>query len=203
MKRLECSVRCERSAAPVQCSSRVLETAGMFGLGLDENRAITIVPQRAFAAPMPGIIFITGPSGGGKSTLINLIRAQCRASGLPTIDACDDERETDDLPVVDVLGTTLEQAHSLLARVGLADAFTMLRAPGELSDGQRYRLRLARLIERAERLEDPGAGRPSAAIFADEFCALLDRATAQAIARNLRRWIDTTGHAAVHRHHPR
>jgi len=67
----------------------------------------------------------------------------------------------------------------------------MLRKPSELSDGQRYRLRLAQTIDLAQR-ESSGA-----VILADEFAATLDRQTAQVIARNVRRWTSKTAHTFV------
>jgi hypothetical protein len=98
---------------------------------------------------------------------------------------------------------------------GLGDAFVMLRCPCQLSDGQRYRLRLAQTIALAEHGEGepagnadagaaavtgqaplPGAG-VGAIVIADEFGATLDRLTAKNIARSMRRWTHRTGHTLV------
>jgi ABC-type ATPase with predicted acetyltransferase domain len=81
----------------------------------------------------------------------------------------------------------------------------MLRRPSELSDGQRYRLRLAQLMQQGEgapahtpdgagSTSDPAisakqrAASPRAIVLADEFGATLDRQTASALARNIRKW---------------
>jgi hypothetical protein len=91
----------------------------------------------------------------------------------------------------------LEQALRLLSMAGLADAFLLLRTPQELSDGQRYRLRLALAIEA---LVSPGAERaaPSASpvLVADEFCSTLDRLCARAVAYRIRR-LSSAGNVTV------
>jgi ABC-type ATPase with predicted acetyltransferase domain len=46
-----------------------------------------------------------------------------------------------------VLGATVEQCLELLSKVGLNDAFLFLRTYSQLSDGQKYRYRIAKLIE--------------------------------------------------------
>lgn len=65
----------------------------------------------------------------------------------------------------------------------------MLRRPCELSDGQRYRLRLAQIISMLMHDDAAALARPSV-VLADEFGSTLDRITAQTVARNLRRWVD-------------
>ncbi len=79
-----------------------------------------------------------------------------------------------DLPVVEAMG--------ILSACGLSEARLMLRIPDELSDGQRYRFRLALAMSRKP-----------AWIVADEFSATLDRTLAKVIAFNLRRLADRTG----------
>lgn len=177
-------------ATAVQPSQRVLQTAAMFGLGVDDQRTINIVPQTEIALPEGGIVFITGPSGGGKSTVLRAIAEQCAAKDIAVIDF-EQRDEGADAPLVDAFDLSLEDTTSLLALVGLGDAFVMLRSPGQLSDGQRYRLRLAQAIRSAQQR---GGG---AVIVADEFGATLDRLTATVIARNLRKWVSKTNHTFV------
>jgi ABC-type glutathione transport system ATPase component len=64
----------------------------------------------------------------------------------------------------------------LLSSCGLGEAHLMLRAPAELSDGQRYRFRLAL-----------GLARQPDWLVADEFTATLDRTLAKVVAYNVRR----------------
>jgi ABC-type ATPase with predicted acetyltransferase domain len=76
--------------------------------------------------------------------------------------------------MVETVSKTLEEALELLSRVGLNDAFLFLRTYDQLSDGQKYRNKIAKMIE-------------SGAQFwiLDEFAATLDRDTAKIVAYNL------------------
>lgn len=180
-------------ATAVRPSERVLQTAAMFGLGVDEDRMIKIVPRTNVPLPAGGIVFITGPSGGGKSTVLRAIAEECEAQSLPVVRF--DDRQVydahDNVPLVDAFDAPLEKVTQLLAMAGLGDAFVMLRSANQLSDGQRYRLKLAQAIFVAEKAER------SSIILADEFGATLDRLTAMIIARHLRKWISATEHTLV------
>ncbi len=166
----------------VEPSERVLEVASMFGLGVDESRRRTIIPRAEIELRGGEVIFITGPSGSGKSTILRCIAGEC-AGCLRFEDMLNGG---DDRPIIEQIGETVEEAALILSLAGLADAFVMLRRPSELSDGQRYRFGLARLIERATHADELA----EIVILADEFGATLDRLTAAAAARNVRRWVD-------------
>ena len=135
------------------------------------------------------ITLIAGPSGAGKSTLLRATRAahpSRRWINLATIAA-------PDVPLVDCFADLpLRDALALLARVGLGEAWTYLRTPGELSEGQRWRFRLALALHDAARHE-----RDAPVIACDEFAAVLDRVTALIVAHRLRRAIDKMPHAAA------
>jgi uncharacterized protein len=170
-------------ATAVTPSMRVLETAAMFGLGVDDTHHLALVPRIELHLPVPGpgVVFITGPSGGGKSTILRLIAHGCRERGHRVIDL-DDLPPLPDRPLVDAFELSLEETMSVLAFAGLGEAFLMLRRPCELSDGQKWRLRLAQAM----------CAR-GAVIIADEFAAALDRLTARIIARSVRRWTRRSG----------
>lgn len=141
------------TAAPPQAapSTRVLELAAMFGLGVDDTRTIHIVPRCEIPLPeRGGIVLVTGPSGSGKSTILRLIAQQCIERGLAVL-KLDELPEALDVPLIDALGDSLERAVSLLSQAGLGDAFVMLRTPSQLSDGQRARFRIAQAMEWADR----------------------------------------------------
>ena len=69
-----------------------------------------------------------------------------------------------------------------LGRAGLSDVPCLLTPPALLSEGQKWRYRLARAMMSGRRI-----------IFADEFCASLDRITALATAYQVRRMAERTG----------
>lgn len=171
----------------VRTSPRVMAVAAMFGLGLDDTRVLPILPPTQVTLPGAGIVFITGPSGSGKSTLLRLIENALQSRDDVTVVKFDSLTAPDDQPLVDALGGELElpRVMELLSLAGLGDAFVMLRSFRELSDGQRYRFRLALAMARAS-CATPA--RPLQVILADELGATLDRVTAAVIARNLRKW---------------
>ena len=87
-----------------------------------------------------------------------------------------------DAAVIDRIPGTLEEALRVASVAGLNDAFLLLRPPSELSEGQRYRYRLAMVLACGART-----------VLIDEFCSMLDRQTARAVAYRVRRYADRTG----------
>lgn len=136
--------------------------------------------------PGPGeLTLITGASGSGKSSLLKAIRKMTPRETILDLNRI----RLPGVPVIDCLGPApVPRVMRLLSRVGLSEAWTCLRTPDELSEGQRWRLRLAIAIRMLHE-------RPGAILVADEFAALLDRVTAAVIARTL--------HRAVHALHAR
>jgi hypothetical protein len=166
----------------------------MFGLGIDEHRARPIIPPTELSLHPHQLLFITGPSGSGKSSLLRLIENATAHRPDARLLRFDKLPPLPDQPLVDGLGDQpLPHILHALSRAGLNDAFVMLRRPSELSDGQRYRLRLAQVMLHLEPpQQDPTSAHPLTIILADEFAATLDRLTAKIIARNLRKWVDQT-----------
>jgi len=120
------------------------------------------------------IILFTGESGSGKTSLLKETARSLTGQGERVVSL--DELSWPDSALVDVLPCDLDQGLALLALCGLGEARFMLRRPSELSDGQRYRFRLALAL----------AHHPQW-IVADEFTATLDRPLARIIASNLSR----------------
>jgi len=173
----------------VEPSVNVLRVATMFGLGVDERRDITVVPPTGVRLEAGQVVFVTGTSGSGKSTLLRLIAKAIQGNQNASVLRLDDLDALPDRPVVDCfepLLSSLEEVLSILGLAGLSDAFVMLRKPDELSDGQRYRLKLAQVMATV------GTSCESRlhVVLADEFCATLDRQTAMVIGRNIRKWAD-------------
>jgi ABC-type ATPase with predicted acetyltransferase domain len=162
----------------------------MFGLGIDRDKRIELIPPTTLALKPGRIVFITGSSGGGKSTLLRLIREQIDADDTAHAISFDALPPMPDKPLVDCFpNRTLSRTLRLLSLAGLNDAFVMLRKPSQLSDGQRYRLKLAQVFAMIEAGVLPHLKK---VVLADEFCATLDRVTAKVIARNVRKWVSHT-----------
>ncbi|MEM9881707.1 MAG: ATP-binding cassette domain-containing protein [Planctomycetota bacterium] len=176
-------------------SDRVVEVAAMFGLGADQAERRCIVPPTELTLVPGQLVLVTGASGGGKSTFLRLIRDAVRARPDGRVIDFDQIAASGgyapDATVVDTVDRgrlPLADALRVLSLAGLNDAFVMLRRPGELSDGQRYRFRLARAMAEVELgLAANNAG--LTVVLADEFGATLDRTAAAAVARNVRRWV--------------
>lgn len=169
------SSRCEPTA-------NVLAMAAAFGLGVDEAIRVDLYRDLPVTLGPGRIIYITGESGAGKSSLMRDLKGQ--VMGHPVMMAFGVTNEPDDKPLVDQFGDMpLKDVGELLAAVGISEAFVMLRKPAELSDGQRYRFMLARLIHLARW----GSEGRLPVVFADEFGATLDRLTARNVAYQTRR----------------
>jgi hypothetical protein len=136
------------------------------------------------------VVLVAGPSGAGKSTLLQRYRRQ-PVAGRRLIDLA--RIRLPERAVIELFPRlSIEAALGVLSRVGLAEAHTYLLPPSKLSDGQRWRLRLAVAVARCEAW--PGR---KFVIVADEFAALLDRVTAWIVARALRKAVDRLGNACA------
>jgi uncharacterized protein len=172
-------------------SPAVLKTAEMFGIGLDETYEVVLYDDFTVDVRPGDVVFVTGPSGSGKSVLLARMEEALRAAGPETVRVANlaSVELPADRTVIDLMAGPVEQRLRTLSAAGLADAFLLLRPPQELSDGQRYRLRLARALEQLAETQ----GESLRLLVADEFCSTLDRLCARAVAYRVRRMADAQG----------
>lgn len=163
----------KRFTTRVERGPRVLEIAEAFGIGL-EDKEFVVFDKLELQIVDGDVVYITGQSGAGKSVLLRALAAEMgeRGKSVANIDLV----ELRDCPLIDQIGEDTNDAIRLLGLAGINDAYLYVRRPSELSDGQRYRFRLAKLIESGAKVW-----------VADEFLAVLDRTAAKVIAFSLQK----------------
>ena len=152
-------------------SERVLGVMRMFGLDMDRLRAGNVGYDFEMELGAGDVCFIGGASGAGKSLVLRDLYEQ-----VPCDERIDlNEIELDaEKSLVDCVGESVMDALGFLSQAGLNDVFTVLNQPGNLSEGQKYRFRLAVALASGKKF-----------IFADEFCTNLDRLSAMVIASRI------------------
>jgi len=162
---------------------RILKVSEAFGLGVSEEKDFVIYDDFKIGFSKGDVVFVTGDSGGGKSLLLKEIYNKLETN---TTTRLEDINPKPDEIIIDSIGNTLEEGIYYLSMMGLNDAFIFLRRYKELSDGQKYRYRLAKLLATNSEI-----------MFIDEFCANLDRTTAKVISYNLQRVIRKENKVAI------
>jgi len=165
-----------------EVTPRTIAVAEAFGLGIDEKQKFVVYDDVELKIGSKDVVYLTGDSGSGKSVLLKAIRKDLRREAVDMAHIHVDKNK----PLIETVGETVEQGLELLSRVGLNDAFLFLRKYDELSDGQRYRYRIAKLIESQKQWW-----------IMDEFCSTLDRDTAKIVAFNVQKLSRKLGKAVV------
>ncbi len=151
----------------------------MFGLTTDRLTETSFTVNCRLQINDGDVVYITGPSGAGKSVLLGELEKCIPASDKVNLARIKLPR---DKTLIDCINGDFLQGLKMLSIAGLNDAFCVLNQPAKLSDGQKYRFRLAVAL---------GSG--AKFIFADEFCSELDRITAAVISYNIQKHAKRTG----------
>lgn len=141
----------------------------LFGVDFETGRHV-IADEVEIPIEPGDVVYFSGESGSGKSSLLRGVAD--RLDGVVDIAALD----VGERCLIDALDVPVADAMRWLSLCGLSEAQLLLRTPAELSDGQRFRFRLALGLSRRPRW-----------LLADEFTAALDRPLAKVIAFNLRK----------------
>ncbi|MFA5239414.1 MAG: ATP-binding cassette domain-containing protein, partial [Phycisphaerae bacterium] len=147
-----------------QISDKSSAVMRMFGLTTDRLNTGLCTVNCQLEINDGDIVYITGPSGAGKSVLLKELEKAIPASERVNLNKI---ALPADKSVIDCINGDFVEGLKTLSIAGLNDAFCVLNQPRNLSDGQKYRFRLAVAL---------GSG--AKFIFADEFCNELDRITA-------------------------
>jgi len=163
-------------------TDRTVSVAEAFGLGIDEFQQHVLYDNVTLKIDPRDIVYITGESGSGKSALLRELQRELAPNVVNIAEVVVEPSK----PLIESVGRTFEEGLELLSRVGLNDAFLFVRRFEQLSDGQKYRFRLAKVIESGQQYW-----------VADEFCATLDRDTAKIVAFNVQKLARQLGKAVL------
>jgi len=164
------------STVAPKITDKVTAVSESFGIGVDESQTHKVLQGVSLNWNDGDLIYVTGDSGGGKSTLLRLFKEHESSRGRDVRDF--GATEVSNLTLIDGLPGNAEEAMGILNVAGLGEASLMIKRFEELSDGQRYRYRIAKLISKGAQT-----------IVIDNFGDALDRDTAKVLSYNLQKWV--------------
>ncbi|MCP8320825.1 MAG: hypothetical protein H3Z52_07785, partial [archaeon] len=130
-----------------EITKRTVEISDAFGIGVDEAKNFVIFKDFTVDINPKDIVYITGESGSGKSVLLRELAYKISSiedfGGV--IRDSDLEINQDEI-LVEGVGKDTKDALNILSMAGLNEAFLFLRHYRELSDGQRYRHKIAKML---------------------------------------------------------
>lgn len=160
-------------------TDKVASVCRMFGLTLDRLTERKCGYNCQLQINQGDIVFLSGPSGAGKSVILRELEKSVDAADKVNLDRI---KLPDNKTLIDCIDADLLDSLKILSIAGLNDCFCILNQPQNLSNGQKYRFRLAMALARKKKF-----------IFADEFCSELDRITAAVISHNIYKFAKRTG----------
>jgi len=164
------------ATSPVEITDRVMAVSEAFGVGVDDKKEFIIFDNVELKYNDDDLIYVTGDSGSGKSTFLRLFSTELQNQARRCANFSDVQVDNDEV-VINSVGESQEEAMTLLSIAGLSEAFVMLRKYKELSEGQKYRYKLAKMI-----------ANNGDAYFIDEFGATLDREMAKVLVYCIQKW---------------
>lgn len=166
---------CTPACPTIRPSLRTADVTTRFGLTLPAEPTAIAVGLRVTLGPGE-VVLLYGPSGSGKSTL--LAELHRRFPGGCLVQRI---RFPQDVAIVDWVAPSrsLAEAIAIMTACGLGDANLWLRPFSVLSEGERFRARLARAVSLHNQ-----AG-VSAPLLCDEFCSGLHTRAAKALSYTL------------------
>jgi ABC-type lipoprotein export system ATPase subunit/N-acetylglutamate synthase-like GNAT family acetyltransferase len=162
---LKCNVE---FSTKTDVTERTVAVCEAFGLGVDESKHFVVFDNFSLDFNKGDLVFVTGDSGGGKTLLLKAFKSFFGGEAVELSDLHVNPEEA----LIEGVGSDTKEAIEILSLCGLDDAFLFLRRFKELSDGQKYRYKLAKLLNSKEK----------SVWIVDEFCATLDRVMAKIIA---------------------
>jgi ABC-type ATPase with predicted acetyltransferase domain len=160
-------------------TDKVVQVCRMFGITADRLSERCVVQNCRLEINEGDIVYITGPSGAGKSVMLKELEKTIPPSDRVNLARI---KLAKDKTLIDCIDADLLTSLRMLSDVGLNDVFCILNQPVNLSEGQKYRFRLAMAMEAEKKF-----------IFADEFCSGLDAITAAVISYNIHKFAKRTG----------
>ena len=160
-------------------TDKVALVCRMFGLSIDRLTERKVSYSCQLQISTGDIVYISGPSGAGKSVLLRELEKSVPLSDRVNLNRI---KLPKDKTLIDCIDGDLLDSLKMLSIAGLNDCFCILNQPRNLSDGQKYRFRLAMALAANKKF-----------IFADEFSSELDRITAAVISYNIYKFAKRTG----------
>jgi ABC-type ATPase with predicted acetyltransferase domain len=149
-------------------TEKVARVCKVFGLTEDWVRGRSEVHSCKVDIRAGDVVCITGPSGSGKSVLLGEIENCIPADQRINLNHIE---TPDDRTVVDCIKGGVFETLRAISIAGLNDTMAALNQPSNLSEGQKWRFRLAVAVSTGRKF-----------VFADEFCSNLSRLAASTIA---------------------
>jgi len=159
-------------------TDKVVQVCRMFGLTAERLTERCFNHNCRLEINDGDVVYITGPSGAGKSVLLKELE-----KAVPSSDRVNLARIKlqNDKALIDCIGGDLLRSLRMLSAAGLNDCFCVINQPANLSEGQKYRFRLAMALASGRKF-----------VFADEFCSDLDRVTATVISYHIHKFAKRT-----------